>query len=107
MIQTDEQIAEKQIKDYLSQTHIEINLSSQEPTIGTNEAEVIHYLPKGFISLEVVYHYLYKTERETNSIIEDVDIVEVASGYFSMDDVAVDLTDEQLLEIWQKAIVFL
>jgi len=106
MIQTDEQIAEKQIKDYLSQDQIEIILSSFEHNLGTNERELIVNLPKGFISLEVVYDYTYKKEHDTNSIVEDVNLIEIAEGYFCMDYVSVYLTSEQLLEIQEKAVLF-
>lgn len=106
MIQTDEQIAEKQIKDYLNQDQIEIVLSSFEHNLGTNERELIVNFPNGFFSLEVVYDYTYKKEHDTNSIVEDVNLIEVAEGYFCMDDVSVDLTSEQLLEIQEKAVLF-
>mgnify|MGYP000002109236 CR=1 FL=1 len=102
---TDEQIAEKQIKDYLSQDRIEINLESFDQEVGQNEKEVIDYQEKGFFSLEVIYNYDFERETETNGSIENVHLIEIAQGYFCMDDISVHLTSDQLLKIQGKAIL--
>ena len=102
---TDEQIAENQIKDYLSQDRIEINLESFDHEVGQNEKEIVEYLEKGFFSLEVIYNYDYEKEAETNGFIENVDLIEISEGYFCMDDISVYLTFDQLLEIQGKAIL--